>query len=303
MPGKIPTVFTLIPNKNGLQHLSYSLDSLSRTQYPSHQLILVDDGSDDESVRFVSTKYPAVKIIRNQREPGFAGAVNSGILLALDHGADYIAVCNNDIKVLPEWINLTIGFFHKEKKVGLIGFDEVLREAENLFYEWDAKGGISNRGVSGLPGCLYICAAEAIRHVGLYDEVYFMYGEDNDFFARMIRAGYALIQTNVPVWHFGEGSSGKYKFKTSWLAYRNALRFGIKNEPPFKILRVLLSLLNQGCNPFLSAKLNDPNHKRLRRYNIVVNFGLIWGSCLWNLLNIGATLRARNQRANQLDKL
>ncbi|MFC1578374.1 glycosyltransferase, partial [Thermodesulfobacteriota bacterium] len=250
----------------------------------------------------VSTQYPDVKIVRNKRPNGFAGAVNSGILLALEHGADFIAVCNNDIKVLPAWVSLTIALLRKDEKVGLVGFDEVLKEAEYFFYDWNPEDGVSSKSVARLPGCLYICSAEAIRRIGLFDEVYFMYGEDNDYFARMIRAGYTLLQTNVPVWHFGEGSSGKNSFKTSWLAYRNALRYAIKNEPPGGIIRMLLSIINQGCNPLFSKRFNDPNHNRLRRYNIAVNLGLFLGSCLWNLLNVVSTLRARNQREDQLNQ-
>ncbi len=298
----IPSVFVVIPNKNGLRHLKYSLESLSKTVYSNYHLVLVDDRSDDDSIRFVTSNYPTVHVINNQRSKGFAGAVNSGILYAVDTGADYIAVCNNDIKVLPEWIDLVVDVFKKKEKIGLVGFTEVLKEKGDLFYAWDIKSEVKYKEVCGLPGCLYICPTEAFRTVGLYDEVYFMYGEDNDFFSRLRKSGYSLIQTNIPVWHYGEGSSESHKFSATWLAYRNALRFAIKNETPFKIIRVVLSLLHQGCNPFLPSKKNDPNYKRLRRYNIGINFVLILGSCLWNTINIFSTLRARNNATTELKK-
>jgi GT2 family glycosyltransferase len=293
-------IFSLVPNKNGLHHLKYCLESLRKTVYSNHRLVLIDDHSEDESIRFVETWFPDVKIIQNHRSQGFAGAVNSGILYAIEKGANAIAVCNNDIKVLPNWIDLVIDLFNNQEKVGLIGFNEILREKENLFYEWNGKEQISYKIVTGLPGCLYICSADAIRSVGLYDEAYFMYGEDNDYFARTTKAGYSLIQTNIPVWHYGEGSSGKKKFKNTWLAYRNALRYVVKNETPAKIIKMLMSLMNLGCNPFLSRKINDPNYNRLRRYNIAVNFGLILSSCLWNLFNVVPTLRARYERNSKI---
>lgn len=298
---KKPTVFSLIPNKNGIHHLGYCLESFSKTIYPNHRLVLIDDNSEDESIHFVESRFPDIRIIRNKRSKGFAGAVNSGILYSLKQGANAIAVCNNDVKVLPAWLNMVIDLFDKEEKVGLIGFNEILKEKESLFYEWNAKHRVSYKKVARLPGCLYICSAGAIRNVGLFDEAYFMYGEDNDFFVRMTKAGYSLIQTNLPVWHYGEGSSGKHKLKISWLAYRNALRFALKNENPVKIIRMLLSLMNQGCNPFLSRKINDPNYNRLRRYNIAVNFGFILSSCLWNLFKILPTLRARYKRHNKIN--
>jgi len=298
-----PSVFIVIPNKNGLQHLKYVFKSLNKTICSNCQYVLVDDRSDDDSIHFVTSNYPNVHVIKNQRSKGFAGAVNSGILYAVDSGADYIAVCNNDIKVLPEWLGVIIDIFKKEKKAGLIGFTEILKEKEELFYAvGDMKGKVKYKDVCGLPGCLYVCPTKVFKQIGLYDETYFMYGEDNDFFSRLHKFGYSLIQTNVPVWHYGEGSSGSLKLSATWLAYRNALRFAIKNESFFKVILVVLSLMNQGCNPFLINKNNDPNYKRLRRYNIGINFMLIIGSFLWNIINIFSTLKARNGAADELKK-
>ena len=99
------------------------------------------------------------------------------------------------------------------------------------------------------------------------------------------------VQTNVPVWHYEEASSENHKCSATWLAYRNALRFVIKNVSIIKILRMILSLLNQGCNPFLDREEDDPVFKRMRRYNIAVNFILIAASCCWNIINIIPTLK------------
>ena len=103
-----------------------------------------------------------------------------------------------------------------------------------------------------------------------------------------------MVETNVPVWHYGEGSSQNNKLMPAWLAYRNALRFSIKNESFWRVMRMILSLVNQGCNPFLIRAVEDPSLKRLRRYNMVVNFFFIFGSCIWNLYNIKLTLIARS---------
>ncbi|MDP8265658.1 MAG: glycosyltransferase family 2 protein [Candidatus Aceula meridiana] len=287
-------VFVVIPNKNGVCHLSYSLASLAETLYKNFQMVIVDDYSIDGSVAFIEKHYPTCKIIKMEVNKGFAGAVNQGIRYSFEHGADYIAVCNNDVKVLPEWIDLVVDVFRKNKNIGLVGFKEILKEREALFYDWNATSKVKYKEVHGLPGCLYVCPVEIFRAVGLYDESYFMYGEDNDFFLRLNKLSYSLIQTNIPVWHYGEGSSQGQKFFVTWLAYRNALRVAIKNKTFAEIIWLVLSLLNQGCNPFLSNKKDDPSCKRLRRYNIGINFMLILGSCLWNIINIFSTLRARN---------
>ncbi|MBU1340004.1 MAG: glycosyltransferase [Proteobacteria bacterium] len=295
-------IFVVIPNKNGMFHLSYSLPLLEKSTYPNYSIILIDDCSTDDSVNFVGEHYPCVTVLTNNRKKGFAGAVNTGIIYALERGADYIAVFNSDIKVLPEWMDLVVHGFKNQEKVGLIGFTEVLKEYEDLYYSWNIRSEVKYKKVNGLPGCLYLCSSKVFRHIGLFDEGYYMYGEDNDFFARLRKIGYKILQTNVPVWHYGEGSSGSHKFFITWLAYRNALRFAIKNETPLKIIRLVLSLINQGCNPLLLNKNNDPNYKRLRRYNIGINFILILGSCLWNIINIFSTLRVRNGIKDDLKK-
>lgn len=298
-----PCVFVVIPNKNGIDHLSYSLASLAKTTYTNYRTILVDDSSTDGSLNFVQNNYPDIKITTNERNKGFAGAVNTGIKYSLDQGADFIAIFNSDIRVLPEWIDLVIDIFHKHYKVGLVGYTEILKEREELFYSTkDLKDQVEYKEVKGLPGCLYLCSSKVFRHVGLFDEEYFMYGEDNDFFSRLTRAGYCILKTNIPVWHYGEGSSENRKFFATWLAYRNALRFSLKNENVIRIFRMILTLLNQGCNPFLSKKINDPNFKRLRRYNIAVNFLLIVASCCWNTINIIPTLKSRYDANSQIKK-
>lgn len=295
-----PSVFVVIPNKDGLKHLSYSLLSLAKTTYPNYQTILVDDCSTDGSLNFVETNYPSIKIIKNNINKGFAGTVNIGIKYALDQHADYIAINNNDIRVLPEWIDLVIDIFHKSSNVGLVGYTEILKDREDLFYSVkDLKDEVKYNEVKGLPGCIYLCPSRVFQNIGLFDEEYYMYGEDNDFFHRLTKAGYRIIQTNVPVWHYGEGASQR-KFITTWFSYRNALRFSLKNENLIQIARMFLSLLNQGCNPFLSKKKNDPNFKRLRRYNIIINFIMIIASCCWNMANIIPTLKSRYNSDKQI---
>lgn len=289
-----PPVSVVIPNRTGMPHLSYSLESLRNTKYRNYQVVLVDDGSTDGSLSYVKNNHDKITILDNNGKRGFAGSVNTGIRHALEHGASYIAVFNNDIRVLPEWIELTLNVFAKGKRIGLVGFTEIVKENEELFYNSTvSRDTIVCREVKRLAGCLYICSSEVFHSIGYFDEDYFMYGEDNDFFTRLTRAGYSIIETTIPVWHYGEGSSQNNKFMPTWLAYRNALRFALKNESFWGILMMLVSLLNQGCNIFLKESANGPNFKRLRRYNPVINFALIVGSVCWNISKIIPTLKSR----------
>src|SRR3972149_8001028 len=175
-----PTVFIIIPNWNGLKHLSYSLPSLTRTTYPNFRAVLVDDDSTDGSIDFVRRNYPFIKIIKNKRNRGFAGAVNEGIKYALDQGADYISIFNSDVQVLPEWIEPAIDIFLERSDVGLVGYTEIPPEQEDIFYSTgDLQGKVEYKEVKRLRGCLFICPAKIFKHTGLFDEGYYMYSEDN----------------------------------------------------------------------------------------------------------------------------
>jgi GT2 family glycosyltransferase len=285
-------VAVVIPNKNGLFHLKYSLPALTGSSYSRFLCVLVDDRSTDGSPDFARRDFPQIHIIPSKGKKGFAGSVNTGIGYALTRHVDYIAIANTDIKVPPGWIDSALTVFEREKNAGLVGFTEVSKEREELL---DEPREVEARytEVKGVPGCLFICPACTFRDVGLFDEDYFMYGEDNDFFARLIRADYKILQTNVPVWHYNEGSGQSTKFVNAWLTYRNGIRYALKNENAGKVIRMCTALLYYGCNPLPMDQSRNPSLKRLRRYNVVVNLLLFLSACGWNLLYLPRTLRLR----------
>lgn len=292
-----PLVYVVIPNKNGSFHLAYSLQSLEKSTYSNFKVVVVDNGSTDDSISYVSTNYSQFKVILNTGRPGFAGGVNSGIRFALKNDAEYIAIFSNDIKVQPSWIEQALDIFPKIPEAGLIGFKEILKENEQAFFSADPlRDGVECRDVQRTAGCLFLCPSTLFRTIGLLDEGYYMYGEDNDFFSRISKGKFKIIETSIPVWHFGEGFSRHNKFLPTWLAYRNALRFSIKNESPRRVLRMIISLANQGCNPLYKVRVYDPSSQRLRRYNPFFNFILLIASCVWNLFYLRSTLHARKNK-------
>lgn len=289
---KLPVVYVVIPNKNGIFHLAYSLPSLENTKYRNFKVVMVDNVSTDNSVAFAENTYPGIEILVNTTDIGFAGSVNNGIRHALKNGADYVAVFSNDVKVLPDWLDFSLGIYKKNIKAGLVGFMEISREEENLF----ANMGVSPDDVrfgTALPGCLFLCSRKVFRCVGLMDEGYFMYGEDNDFFERVIKAGFEILQTKMPVWHYGEGASVNRRLRPAWLAYRNALRFAIKNQGLAQIIRMSVALVYHGCIAPRGCSKSNPSVNRLKRYGRTANLFLFAGSCVWNMFFLPRTLWCR----------
>ncbi len=99
-----PAVSIITVNYNGVRFLAGLFDSLSRLDYPAEkiEIIMVDNNSSDDSCEFVSRKYPNVKIIRSDKNKGYAGGNNAGFRIAR---GEYIALINNDCTVEKQWLS------------------------------------------------------------------------------------------------------------------------------------------------------------------------------------------------------
>lgn len=98
------------------------LKSLEKTNYPKDLLdiILVDNVSEDEVVSVVKRDFPHVHIIENKENIGFAAGNNVGIFYAIKHGADYVAILNNDTVVDPNWLQELVRVFDTDLSIGCV---------------------------------------------------------------------------------------------------------------------------------------------------------------------------------------
>src|SRR5215470_14085112 len=100
-----PLVAVVVLNWNGCNETLACLESLIKLSYPPCDLIVVDNGSTDNSVAAVRSKYPNVEVIQTGKNLGYAGGNNVGIRRALEKGAQYILILNNDTRVSPDAIS------------------------------------------------------------------------------------------------------------------------------------------------------------------------------------------------------
>ncbi len=98
-----PSVSIVIVNLNGKHHLTECFNSISRLHYPKDKIevVLVDNGSTDGSVEFVTQKYSWVKVLTNEKNEGFAKPSNDGARAAC---GEYVAFLNNDMRVQKDWL-------------------------------------------------------------------------------------------------------------------------------------------------------------------------------------------------------
>jgi GT2 family glycosyltransferase len=108
---KVPQVAVVILNWNGQNFLEKFLPSVTASTYPGLEIVVGDNASTDHSVQFMQEKYPAIRIIQNDKNYGFAEGYNK-ILEQLD--SEYFILLNSDVEVSPDWIEPVIHLMESE---------------------------------------------------------------------------------------------------------------------------------------------------------------------------------------------
>lgn len=91
-----PKVYIIILNWNGLKDTLECLESVFKLDYLNFEVIVVDNGSTDDSVNVILKTYPQVRLIENRENLGYTGGNNIGMRYAIERDADYIWLLNND---------------------------------------------------------------------------------------------------------------------------------------------------------------------------------------------------------------
>lgn len=277
----------IIINYNGMRYLpNYLADIISASFEESIDVIVTDDLSTDGSIAYLSGQECSYTV-NNGQNHGFAANVNNGIRYACNKAEyDYFIIANNDIrfysgftKEMRETVEQLIA---SDNEIGLIGFKECIFNESNfeevLLANNDASSALEE--VNELPGFFFIIIRKALDKVGYLDEDYFMYGEDNDYFTRVRKAGLKLINTGLPVFHLSEGSSVNAK-NTSWYVYRNILLFAQKNGGIRAMPIAVLRLLKHMWNPLNNNQ--HPSVQRIKRSGFLQNHYLLLKSIGWNI--------------------
>ena len=241
-------------------------------QTTSHQIVLVDNNSSDDTVEAVQHQYPNVKTIQLERNLGFAVATNRGIAatdskLVLMLNSD-TCVTNDNLATLTDVLNRTPGVAavgprlvdasgtlelsfgnmlgplneFRQKLLGIALAMEVEPVKEWLRY---------NTHISHYPdwisGACLLAKRSCGDEVGWLDERFFLYGEDVDFCASLREAGYhILFSPDAEVTHFRGQSGSTAPAKTNHFYRQSQLMFYKKHHPRcFAALRYYLKLRGQ----------------------------------------------------------
>jgi GT2 family glycosyltransferase len=218
----LPKVAIIILNWNGLADTLACLESLYRMDYPNSEIIVVDNGSVDESVPVIPKRFPAVTLIENGKNMGFTGGNNVGLRHALAQGADYALLLNNDTEVAPDFLRQLVQAMEADPTVGIAGPTIYYHEQADVI--WSAGGAIDwRRGstrmvglnerdegqfgaephtVDFVTGCATLVRQAVMEQVGLLDERFFAYYEETEWCVRVRQAGFKIVHVpQAKVWH------------------------------------------------------------------------------------------------------
>lgn len=206
----LPLVVIVVLNWNGRQDTLDCLRSLSSLDYPHARLLVVDNGSEDGSEEAFRRARPDLEILQTGANLGFAGGNNQGIERALQLGAEYVLVLNNDTEVDPGFLDAMVARAEAEPRVGIVG--AAITYADDPRRLWAFGGGrfdvatgrvrhlqrpvdedaLETRGTVHfyVTGCAMLLRREVIETVGLLDTAYFHFCEDVDLCLRAEAAGF-----------------------------------------------------------------------------------------------------------------
>ncbi len=291
-----PSILVCIVNWNGRHHLEYALPSFLGTQYPNLKLLLVDNASQDGTADYVRATFPTVQVVENVDNLMWAGGNNVGIRLGMVAGDDWIMLANNDVQVDPRWAEAGMSVAAEDPSIGVIGY-RVLGESKRIdVLEWRRAcvdfSELTFADDATITGCFMMIRRDVFNAIGLIDETYKLYGEDNDFIARVLKAGFRVVRCNLPIWHYSEGTSSSVHLFSAYMSTRNELRYYVKQEY-FRVpgmLHWLLGRLVVACDPRLSVNVADSCQRRIHpTRNLLLNEVLVLWAFVWNLLHLRET--------------
>jgi GT2 family glycosyltransferase len=213
------TVAVILLHLNTERHTRQCLDSLRKVTHRPLEVILIDNGSTDGSGQRIRDDYPEVIVVRNEENVGFSGGNNVGMRLALERGAEYLCLLNNDTVVDPGFVepllagaapsvavqSCKIYFLAKPDTFwyagGILDVGRALSSHRGMF-ETD-RGQYDEAGETGFAtGCMMFMPRAVVEKIGLLDDRFFAYFEDADWCLRARAAGYRVVYTPAAkIWH------------------------------------------------------------------------------------------------------
>ena len=324
-------VAVVILNWNGKSFLEQFLPSVISNS-PEATIYVADNASSDDSVDFLRTNFPHVKVIDNEENLGFAGGYNKALEKLNE---DLFVLLNSDVEVTTNWLQPIVALFESDENIAACQ-PKILSYHDKTSFEYaGASGGFIDK--NGYPFCRGRIFDTLEKDNGQYDSVEEIFwatgaclfvrskvykeldGLDSDFFAhmeeidlcwRIKRAGYNIkIQPASTVYHVGGGTLSKSNPFKTFLNFRNGLELLAKNLPKNQLVpKIFIRMILDGVAAIKFLVAGQPKdflavihahfgfYKRLRKTlgKRSGNYVLVKGQYLGNIV-LDYFLKGRKQ--------
>ena len=232
-------VHIILLNWNGWRDTSRCLSSLRCLAPDNARIVVVDNGSTDNSVEKLRALRPSVEVIETGRNLGFAAGCNIGIRRALYSGTDYVWLLNNDTTVSPDALGALLEKANSDARLAAVGSAIYSMAEPDRLQAWG--GGhvnfwlgrsrhfaepVSDHEIEFITGASLFLRRSALSIPGLLDEGFFMYWEDADYCFRLRQAGWKLgVAGDSKIWHKESASVGKASSRMDAYFNASAARF------------------------------------------------------------------------------
>ena len=285
---KSDKVTIVLLNWNGKKDLKKCIDSLLKQKYKNFEVLLVDNGSTDDSVNFVQKNYPQVKIKLNKVNYGFAKGNNLGVNYSF---SNYVILLSTDTIAYDDWIENLMKVMKKDKTIAIansnvIGHPEgshppiagttlnILGNITHYVFE-DEQTAFS------ATGCSFMINKKLIKQP--FDDDYFIYHEDVYAGWTAQLKGYKVV--NVPdskILHLGMQSSSKIPDLLKYYMERNRMLNILTLYKAKTLLKLFPLLVTYNLILTIASFFNGHYKPRLKAY-------------AWLLLNIRKVYKKRRQ--------
>ena len=116
-----PLVFIIVLNYNGQKYLEECLSSIKLQTYPNCKILVFDNASKDNSVSNINSAFPSVILLKSEKNLGFAEGNNEAIRFALNQGANYVFLLNNDTIMEKDSIDKLVATGEGDDSIGVVG--------------------------------------------------------------------------------------------------------------------------------------------------------------------------------------
>ncbi len=267
----LPPVYAIVLNHNGKAWLERCFQSLLACCYPQLRVVLVDNGSTDGSVALARSISPQIHVLETGANLGFCGGNNAGIRYALERGAAYVALLNNDTYFESEWLLRLVEVGEANPQVGILGPVHLVFDGQE-FNNWmtsafpqllDVLRRRDQPGVwlpvERVEGSGLVAKRKVFEQVGWLDPIFFAFFEEFDLCRRTRAAGLDVaIVPSSKIHHHRGGSFGQpgLNRRRAFLMMQSSMIYN-STDPESSMLRNVANLLRNDATHLKQAVVGN----------------------------------------------